>query len=206
MNFGFWNVRGMNKEVKQRFVNNFLHTNNIGLFGLLETKVKSVNYHSIATNIFSDWSVSTNNAHHKGGRVWVIWKPHLFDIQFLHYDAQFIHLHVTNKITQMQFYYTVIYAFNGIGEREALWLNLKLISKQCKAPWALGGDFNCVLQATERLGGNVTEAESEPFYDCFHECGLMDIPSTGAFYTWNNKQPPDTRVYSRLDRLLVNHD
>ncbi|XP_074317080.1 uncharacterized protein LOC141653264 [Silene latifolia] len=125
----------------------------------------------------NDWGVSTNNAHHKGGRVWVIWKLHLFDIQFLHYDAQFIHLHVTNKITQMQFYYTVIYAFNGIGERQTLW-----------------------------LGENVTEAESEPFYDSLHECGLMDIPSTGAYYTWNNKQPPDTRVYSRLDKFLGNHD
>ncbi|XP_074277922.1 uncharacterized protein LOC141601529 [Silene latifolia] len=34
----------------------------------------------------------------------------------------------------------------------------------------------------------------------------MDIAATGAFYTWNNKQPPETRVYSRLDRWLVNQD
>ncbi|XP_074301150.1 uncharacterized protein LOC141632502 [Silene latifolia] len=34
----------------------------------------------------------------------------------------------------------------------------------------------------------------------------MDIQSTRAYYTWNNKQPPETRVYSKLDRLFVNHD
>ncbi|XP_074305100.1 uncharacterized protein LOC141640037 [Silene latifolia] len=58
----------------------------------------------------------------------------------------------------------------------------------------------------ENCCSGVNEAESEPFSDCHHECGLMDIPAIGAFYTWNNKQPPDTRVYSRLDTLLVNHD
>ncbi|XP_074265694.1 uncharacterized protein LOC141588139 [Silene latifolia] len=34
----------------------------------------------------------------------------------------------------------------------------------------------------------------------------MDIQSTGAYFTWNNKQPTETRVYSRLDRLLANMD
>ncbi|XP_074290754.1 uncharacterized protein LOC141617456 [Silene latifolia] len=208
MNFGFWNVREMNKEVKQRSVNNFLHTNNIGLFGLLETKVKASNFHSIVNKIFSDWSVSTNNAYHHGGRVWVIWKPHVFDVNFIKYDAQFIHVQVTNKFTHMQFYYTIIYAFNGVGERESLWLNLKNMARKINAPWAIGGggDFNCVLQANERLGGNVTEAEAEPFYDCIQECGVMDISATSAFYTWNNKQPPETRVYSRLDRMVVNQE
>ncbi|XP_074298310.1 uncharacterized protein LOC141629164 [Silene latifolia] len=174
--------------------------------GVNETKIKAMNLHNIVNKIFSDWSVSTNNALHHGGRVWVIWKPQVFDITFIKYDAQFIHVHVTNKIIHMKFYLTVIYAFNGVGERESLWMNLKNIARQIDAPWAIGGDFNCVLQANERLGGRVTEAESDPFYDCIQECGVMDIAAIGAFYTWNNKQPPETRVYSRLDKWLVNQD
>ncbi|XP_074277933.1 uncharacterized protein LOC141601538 [Silene latifolia] len=99
---------------------------------------------------------------------------------------------------------TIIYAFNGVGDRESLWLNLRNIAKQVNAPWAIWGDFNCVLQDNERLGGRVTEAETDPFHDCIQECGVMDIVATGAFCTWNNKQPPETRVYSRLNRWLVN--
>ncbi|XP_074305959.1 uncharacterized protein LOC141641188 [Silene latifolia] len=206
MNFGFWNVRAMNKEVKQRFVNTFLHSNNIGLFGLLETKVKATNISRMVNKIFGNWSVSTNNSCHPGGRVWVVWNPHFFEIQFLQYDAQYVHIHATNKFNQMKFSYTIIYAFNGVGERESLWATLRNIASQTQGPWAIGGDFNCVLQANERLGGNVTVAESEPFYDCLHACGLLDIAASGSFYTWNNKQPPPTRVYSRLDRFLVNQD
>ncbi|XP_074321559.1 uncharacterized protein LOC141658520 [Silene latifolia] len=204
--FGYWNVRGLNKEGKQVVVNTFLHNNNVGLFGLLETKIKASKFHSIASNIFSEWSISTNNNLHVGGSVWVLWKPHLFDIQFLQYDAQFIHMKVWNKMDHMNFFLTIVYAFNGIGDRESLWSNLQNFSSQINGPWAIGGDFNCVLDSNERLGGNVSQAESEPFYDCLQTCGLMDLAATGAFYTWNNKQPLATRIYSRLDRLFVNHE
>ncbi|XP_074291143.1 uncharacterized protein LOC141617912 [Silene latifolia] len=29
---------------------------------------------------------------------------------------------------------------------------------------------------------------------------------TGSFFTWNNKQPSSTRVFSRIDRVLVNDE
>ncbi|KAK9713772.1 hypothetical protein RND81_06G050600 [Saponaria officinalis] len=115
-------------------------------------------------------------------------------------------MNVIDKMTQMQFTYTIIYAFNGVAEREPLWGNLKRLAGQVQGPWAVGGDFNCVTQASERLRGNVTAAESEPFQVCLDMCNLMDIPASGAFYTWNNKQLPKSRIYSRIDRLLVNSD
>ncbi|XP_074282633.1 uncharacterized protein LOC141607172 [Silene latifolia] len=44
----------------------------------------------------------------------------------------------------------------------------------------------------------------EDFQACLDYCHLLDSPTVGSFYTWNNKQDPQTRVYSRLDRVLVN--
>ncbi|XP_074265760.1 uncharacterized protein LOC141588204 [Silene latifolia] len=73
-------------------------------------------------------------------------------------------------------------------------------------PWAITGDFNCVMAANERVGGNVPSSEIEPFRDCVADCGVLDIAATGALYTWNNKQQPEERIYSRLDRVLVNKD
>ncbi|XP_074270875.1 uncharacterized protein LOC141594785 [Silene latifolia] len=40
----------------------------------------------------------------------------------------------------------------------------------------------------------------------FFACELQDIKTTGAFFTWTNKQPSETRVYSRIDRVLVNNE
>lgn len=35
----FWNVRGLNKPVKQKEMNLFMHKMQVGLFGLLETRI-----------------------------------------------------------------------------------------------------------------------------------------------------------------------
>ncbi|XP_074314769.1 uncharacterized protein LOC141650268 [Silene latifolia] len=40
------------------------------------------------------------------------------------------------------------------------------------------------------------------FRDCVHYCGFNDIKGRGAFFTWNNKQAPATRGFSRIDRFL----
>ncbi|XP_074271651.1 uncharacterized protein LOC141595583 [Silene latifolia] len=66
-----------------------------------------------------------------------------------------------------------------------------------------GPDFSAEW-AEERLGGTYNLAEAAPFQQCLEDCGIMDMQASGAFYTWNNKQPPSTRVYSRLDRALIN--
>ncbi|XP_010693317.2 uncharacterized protein LOC104906279 [Beta vulgaris subsp. vulgaris] len=43
-----------------------------------------------------------------------------------------------------------------------------------------------------------------PINQCLQSCGLGDITSTGCLYTWNNKQSGNARVFSKLDRILVN--
>ncbi|XP_074297189.1 uncharacterized protein LOC141627884 [Silene latifolia] len=56
-----------------------------------------------------------------------------------------------------------------------------------KGPWVICGDFNTVLQPSERLGGSSTMEEMDDFKACVDECEV-------------------TRVYSRLDRVLVNQE
>ncbi|XP_074277787.1 uncharacterized protein LOC141601407 [Silene latifolia] len=63
-----------------------------------------------------------------------------------------------------------------------------------------------MLTPDKRLGGNTKQVDMDDFIDCLANCGMTDIATTGAFYTWCNKQVPQTRVYSRLDRFLVNQD
>ncbi|XP_074306271.1 uncharacterized protein LOC141641511 [Silene latifolia] len=174
--------------------------------GISETKVKPNNLNKAMRNVFHELSISTNTTYHKGGRIWILWKPHLYDIQFMEYNAQYIHMYIVNKSSQAHFFHTIIYAFNGITERESLWLNIKRLAGSIQEPWSVGGDFNCVLQANERLRGQVSIAESAAFQVCLDWCQLMDIKASGAFFTWNNKQPSEARKYSRLDMFFVNQD
>ncbi|XP_074318883.1 uncharacterized protein LOC141655715 [Silene latifolia] len=43
-------------------------------------------------------------------------------------------------------------------------------------------------------------------YENVYDCGVIDIDATGSLFTWNNKQKPEERIYSRIDRFLVNKD
>ena len=51
-NIASWNIRGLNWPNKQEEVKLFMHTNKIGLLGLLETKVKDQKVDMIANIIF----------------------------------------------------------------------------------------------------------------------------------------------------------
>ncbi|XP_074301391.1 uncharacterized protein LOC141632776 [Silene latifolia] len=203
---GFWNVRGLNSPAKQKHIKWFLHHHQVGLFGLRETKVKPSSLNKISSNICTGWSISTNSSYHKGGRVWLLWKPNLFDLQFIEYNAQFIHVLVHELATGSQFYLTMVYAFNGLSERKALWSRLQDMSGHIHSPWLICGDFNTVLAPSERLGGSTTKEEMEDFQNCLDVCHMVDIPATGSLFTWNNKQEAATRIFSRLDRALVNHE
>ncbi|XP_074277561.1 uncharacterized protein LOC141601195 [Silene latifolia] len=130
----------------------------------------------------------------------------MYQIQFLEYNALFIHMLVDEVGTGYSFYCTIVYAFNGVGERKPLWDKIRHFSDQIQIPWLVCGDFNTVLKPAERLGGNSTEEEMTDFQACVDYCDIQDSLATGSFFTWNNKQEPLTRVYCRLDRVLVNKE
>ncbi|XP_062103058.1 uncharacterized protein LOC133814061 [Humulus lupulus] len=71
-------------------------------------------------------------------------------------------------------------------------------------PWMVIGDFNEILSLHERIGKKVTTKLSSRFQDCLSFCHLEDLKFSGCFYTWNNKQRAKEKIYSKIDRALVN--
>ncbi|XP_074277753.1 uncharacterized protein LOC141601376 [Silene latifolia] len=180
----------MNRVRKQKEINFFLQNKDIGLFGLPETKIKNKAVHK-ALGSFNSRCISTNNGYHSGGRIWILWQPQAYRIQFLEYNAQFIHMKVESLLNRNVLYLTMVYAFNGVQGREPIWAHLRRISHLVNSLWAIAGDFNCVLSAAERIGGNTLSSEMDSFRACVDDCGVIDITSVGSIFTWNNKQKPE---------------
>ncbi|XP_020242781.1 uncharacterized protein LOC109820997 [Asparagus officinalis] len=62
--------------------------------------------------------------------------------------------------------------------RKALWQDLLAIKRNVSGPWLVGGDFNAILNGEEKISGvQVSDAEDA-----------------------------HTRIWRRLDRMLVNED
>ncbi|XP_074302744.1 uncharacterized protein LOC141634485 [Silene latifolia] len=203
---GCWNVRGMNNINKQGDIKWFLHQNKIGLYGLVETKIKIANFDSVLNNLGQRWYGINNNVHHPGGRIWIIWLPQFFQVQLLFSSQQQITVSITETCSRDTFWFTVVYGSNSDTDRIQLWQELKDIKDNCHEAWCVGEDFNNLLRFNERLGSPVLWSELEDFRKCVDYCELWDIQAKGSFYTWNNKQAPNTRVFSRIDRFVINHE
>lgn len=61
------------------------------------------------------------------------------------------------------------------------------MAQRIKGPWLLGGDFNTILNAEDKIGHNRHNNEITPFRDCLNKCGLEDIKFSGRVFTWSNK-------------------
>ncbi|XP_060183331.1 uncharacterized protein LOC132613331 [Lycium barbarum] len=196
-------MRGLNRQDKQREMNLFLHRSNAGLFGLLETKFKRAKATQAALNLCTGWSFSSNLSHIPGGRIWLMWQHLIFNVNILRTTAQLMQCEVEHTGTRNKFSITVVYGFNDQMLRRDLWQDVEQIQGSVLGAWAVMGDFNCVLKRDERVGRPVTAAEIRDFKRCMGVGYLVELRSSGAFYTWNNKQGDDKRVYSRINRVLV---
>ncbi|XP_074289369.1 uncharacterized protein LOC141614523 [Silene latifolia] len=195
----------MNNPNKQLDIRRFLHQNKIGLFGLVETKIKEHDFLSTLHNLGHYWEGVNNNYYHPGGRVWIIWVPQLFSVNVIASSIKGILSCGGCDIgTSALFWFTVVYGFNSEGDRHDLWNQLKVLKDNCTVPWSICGDFNSLLNFNERIGSEVSWNEICEFRHCVDYCEVTDIQAHGSFFTWNNKQDPTTRVFSRLDRFLVN--
>lgn len=98
-----WNLRGLNKSSKQLEVVKTLHSHQIGLFGLLETKVKRHGLGLFYQLLSPNWCLTDNLHWHKGGRIIVGWNQDVYRVDIVECTSQLIHVKVTPIIGEVFF-------------------------------------------------------------------------------------------------------
>ncbi|KAI0513597.1 hypothetical protein KFK09_009624 [Dendrobium nobile] len=97
-------------------------------------------------------------------------------------------------------YASFVYASCTRAGRKTLWELLHDFCSTINAPWLVGGDFNCITNSSERIGGNSPHLLAmEDFNDMILNCNLHDIGFLGNNFTWNRGT-----MWQRLDRILFN--
>ncbi|KAL2245871.1 uncharacterized protein LOC105178633 [Sesamum indicum] len=87
-----------------------------------------------------------------------------------------------------------------------MWEKLTKLGQTISMPRLIMGDFNCVKSPEEKqLGVAPTWYELKDFMDCCAALGLLDVPTTGCYYTWysNNGSNP---MWCKLGRVLYNNE
>ena len=196
------NVRGLNNSDKQVAIKKLISQQQVGLLGLLETRIKTPNMGKVYLKMFSEWCFSNNNPWHAGGRIIIAWKPSIFHVNIVLCTSQIMHLKVELISRGVTFFVTFVYGFNKEESRKSLWKELSLVHSL--EAWVVLGDFNAILKAEDRIGDRANNAPSMDFVKLVEECGLEDVKYSGNFFTWTNKQNGSARIYSKIDRVMAN--
>ncbi|XP_023758688.2 uncharacterized protein LOC111907126 [Lactuca sativa] len=202
-----WNVRGLNKSVKQKEVIDVIRSNNLGICVVVESHVNVLNLKNVCVKTFGQWDwVSNNNSCEAGTRIIVGWNPRLFDVMMISQSKQVIHYYVKFCDSDGGMYLSFIYAALNYLERRLLWDNLKkhsLVVK--KEAWGLLGDFNVALKPSEYSEGcSKTPKGVEDFVDCLSFIEVEDLNSYGFQFTWNKTPAGNMGLLKKLDRVMVN--
>ena len=201
-----WNVRGINKVARNKEVSSFLHSFNVPIVALLETRVKMHNAKKVRNKIGGSWNYMDNYDRHENGRIWLLWDHREVNLKLIQTDEQFIHVEIYSLGQSLKFVALVIYAFNQLDRRKELWNKIEDIGRNLNGPWIVIGDFNNVLDSQDRIGGNnVVETKVRDLKTMMSNMGLFEADMKGNHYTWSNKHVVDV-IYSRIDRVIGNVD
>lgn len=98
--------------------------------------------------------------------------------------------------------------FYGYPDRELHHLSWSLLHRlkgDPDTPWLVGGDFNAILDHSEKEGGRLThEGEIDAFRQAMDSCLLQDLGYMGEICTWTNRRAGLANICERLDRVLCN--
>ncbi|KAK9668744.1 hypothetical protein RND81_13G083200 [Saponaria officinalis] len=198
-----WNVRGCNNPLKLKEVSDFFRSNRFDVLGVLETRIRGNNAGRIISSTFRGLAVFCNYEVHSNGRIWLVWNPRNVSVIPLFSHAQCIHCRITHFGTNSSCFSTFVYASNDPATRLSLWN--ALCSLRPVQEWIVLGDFNVIRDVSERISNVLPNLDDLlDFNACIMDCGLVDLNSCGCEYTWTNNQDGLARVWSKLDRALVN--
>lgn len=104
------------------------------------------------------------------------------------------------------FYSTFVYGDPIRAERRQVWENITSLNCNRNAPWFLTGDFNDIINNSEKEGGAIrAEGTFGDFRTFLSEGDLYDLRHSGNPLSWRGKRN-DHLVRCRLDRALSNSE
>ncbi|XP_050211481.1 uncharacterized protein LOC126661668 [Mercurialis annua] len=107
-------------------------------------------------------------------------------------------------VNQLQWRFTGFYGNPTQSQRIHSWMLLKRLKDLFSGPWVCGGDFNEILDASEKDGGNPRpEYLIRNFKESLEYCELFDTNVSEKGFSWWCKRASGV-IRERLDRFVIN--
>ncbi|KAL1208842.1 hypothetical protein V5N11_010520 [Cardamine amara subsp. amara] len=135
------------------------------------------------------------------GGLALFWKQEL-EVEVLLSCPNFIDTRI--KAEGRSFYATFLYGEPDRSKRKQVWEQVKILAENREDPWLLTGDFNDIVDASEKQGGPCrSEGSFTDLRTLMAECDLYDLKYMGNCLSWRG-QRYNHLVKCRLDRVMAN--
>ena len=200
MNCLSYNCRGLSRSSTVGWVNSLIKSYKPSMIFLMETH-QSVEFMEVffrKIKGYVGWAVSSNG---RSGGLAFLW---LSEVQCSLVNSS--SHHISMEVDLLGGNRCVITGFYGWSVWSLKYLSWKLLGvlrKHIIKPWVIIGDFNQILQNSEKRGGRIrSETLMNPFRDIINCCDLQDCNFFGEFGTYTNCQDGQRNSISRLDRAF----
>ncbi|PKA58228.1 Putative ribonuclease H protein [Apostasia shenzhenica] len=170
----------------------------------METKMDLVDRNSIDSLIGKSWSFEAIPSIDRAGGIIMAWDDSKLAVQPILKHNQIILAEIILS-SNSKFNVGGVYADTDPYRRRELWNTVSPLLPS-PSPFLIGGDFNVLIDQSEKKGGKPfsTNMESEDFLDFMLSGDLHDLGFTGPAFTWCNNKDYGKRIWERLDRVLGN--
>lgn len=193
-----WNARGIANVATIRRIKRLFRSHGVSLMAIYEPKSDFAAMGPLIRKLGCEDGVNNRN-----NRVWVLWK-HGLKCMVIHDSDQALTLQISHPLWAEAVWVSFVHASCNRFSRISLWDELMTIS-EVEFPWLVVGDFNCVIDQSEKIGGKpINGMAVTEFSDMIQYSNLMDAGYEGNVITWSNNRMGRRAIYQRLDRALYN--
>ncbi|TYG71121.1 hypothetical protein ES288_D05G368800v1 [Gossypium darwinii] len=199
-----WNCRGVGNPATVRELKQLLVANVPDIVFLSETKIHANDLSYIRTLCRMEGCVGVSSDRKSGGLA-LMWREGM-DVAVQNYSRHHIDSVVCMENGE-KVRFTGFYGHTEPRLRNEAWEMLRRVKGTVTEGWIVEGDFNAILNDSEKEGGHKEpRAMMEDFREILEELSLMNVKTFNGWFTWSNNRDGNGLVKERLDRFVISDD
>lgn len=197
-----WNVRGLNARCRRDSLREVVRDCNAAIVCVQETKLAVISpflVNEMLGTRFSSFAYLPADGT-RGGILVACRSPEL-SCTPCHCGQYSVSVLVSSEDNEGPWCFTGVYGPQADVDKIEFLDELRSIQASITCPWLLAGDFNLLLEATNKNNLNINRRNMGRFRRFVDEAELKDIHLHGRRYTWSTGTSRPT--LEKLDRILV---
>jgi ribonuclease HI len=198
-----WNCRGLGNPWAVRDLCRLVKDKKPDLVFLMETKLRRKKM-EIVRNKLGFPNMFTVECIGRSGGLGLLWRDEA-KVEVQNFSQRHINAIIFEPLVDLSWKFTGFYGHPEAPRRYEAWELLKFLARTAPSPWLVIGDFNEIVNGTEKWGGNTKPRwQMQAFQQTLEECNLTDLGFRGSKYTWSNCRDGVAFIKERLDRGVAN--